>query len=99
VARSRGNLRVVFEFSESTEPVDSEAVADALVRDLATGEIQGWCDEVRAAIAASRAASEHGKLQPRTGIEDRKRKIEKQIAALQSQLEELNDGPDTVERC
>jgi len=73
VARGRDSLRVIVELSESAEPVDSEAVADALVRDLATGEIQGWCDEVRAAIAASRAA-------------------------LQSQLEELNDGPDTVER-
>ena len=99
MARSRGNLRVVFEFSESTEPVDSEAVADALVRDLATGEIQGWCNDVRAAIAASRATSEQGEPQPRTGTEDRKRKIEEQIAVLRSQLEELNDGPDTVERC
>jgi hypothetical protein len=85
------------EFSESAEPVDPEAAADALVRDLGSDSIERWCDGVRAAIAASRATSELGKPQPRTGIEDRKRKIEEQIAALQSQLEELNDGPDTVE--
>ena len=98
VSRACAGLKVIVELVEATEPVNSESLADAFARDLQTDTVQRWADEVGAAVAASRAACDLTKPDRHTGTEHRRREIERKIAALQRQLEGLNDGPDTVER-
>lgn len=84
-------IRVVMELADSTIPLDSDAIADALARELQCDVVTRWSDQVQEAIACAKRVP--NALIPVQDDSDSQKKAEIQarIALLEKELLELRN--------